>query len=112
MKKVLTAVIASALVSSAGLMADGAAVFGSKGCKACHHPTKDQLASGMGPSLQQVSAAYKANGGKAALETFLKGEGKAIVAPNKFSIMKGQLGKTKGLNDADRGALADYILSN
>jgi cytochrome c551/c552 len=112
MKKILTAVIVSAMVSSAGLMADGAAVFGSKGCKSCHHATKDQLASGMGPSLQMVSTAYKANGGKAALEKFLKGEGQAIVAPKKFSVMKPQLAKTKGLNDADRGALADFILSN
>jgi cytochrome c len=112
MKKVLAAVIASAMVTSAGLMADGAATFGSKGCKSCHHATKDQLSAGMGPSLAQVSAAYKANGGKAALEKFLKGEGSAIVAPKKFSVMKPQLAKTKPLSDADRGALADFILTH
>lgn len=112
MKKVLAAVIASAMVTSAGLMADGAGVFASKGCKSCHHATKDQLNAGMGPSLAQVSAAYKANGGKANLEKFLKGEGQAIVAPKKFSVMKPQLAKTKGLNDADRGALADFILTH
>jgi len=46
------------------------------------------------------------------LEKFMKGEGEAIVAPEKFSTMKAQLKITKKLTDAQRGDLADYILSN
>jgi cytochrome c len=113
MKKVVSVVLTLAFAASASLYADAAAgekLYKSKGCSSCHNPTKDQLASGLGPSYTMVSAAYK--GKKAALETFLNGKGEAIVAPEKFSTMKGQLKITKKLTDAQRGDLADFILTH
>jgi len=115
MKKIVSIVITLALTATASVYADAAAgehIYKKKGCSSCHHPTKDQLAMGMGPSYQQVSAKYKAAGGKAALVNFLAGKGKPIVAPAKFSTMKGQLRTTKKLSDAQRGDLADFILSH
>ncbi|MES0488681.1 MAG: c-type cytochrome [Leptospirales bacterium] len=114
MKKLLTLTVAVAVAGSMSLVfaADGATIFKKNGCTSCHNPTKDQLKSGLGPSLVNITKAYKAGGGKAALVTFLQGKGAPIVAPKKFNTMKTQLGKTKKLSDADRSALADYILSN
>jgi cytochrome c551/c552 len=115
MKKLITLVLSLAFVTTGSVYADKAAgekLYKAKGCSSCHHPTKDQLASGMGPSYQQVSAAYKKGAGKAGLEKFMKGEGEAIVAPEKASIMKGQLKVTKKLTDAQRGDIADFILSH
>jgi len=115
MKKLTTVVLSLAFVATGSIYADKAAgekIYKSKGCASCHHATKDQLAQGMGPSYQQVSAAYKKGAGKAGLEKFLKGEGEAIVNPEKASIMKGQLKNIKKLTDAQRGDLADFILSH
>ena len=114
MKKILTLTLAVAVAGSMSLVfaADGATIFKKNVCTSCHNPTKDQLKSGLGPSLQNIAVAYKADGGKTALVAFLAGKGAPIVAPKKFSTMKTQLGKTKKLSDADRGALADYILAN
>ena len=114
MKKLLTLVLSVFLTGALSLVfaggAGGQKIFKKNGCTTCHHPTKDQLGSGLGPSLQMVAKAYKGN--KAGLVKFLSGKAKPIVAPKKFGIMKTQLRKTKKLKDADRSALADYILSN
>jgi len=116
MKKLITLVVSLAVVSAGSLYADvanGQKLYKKKGCASCHHPTKDQLAQGMGPSYQQVSAAYKKASGKAGMEKFLKGEGEAIVAPEKASIMKDQVKKTtKKLSDADRADIVDFILTH
>jgi len=115
MKKLVSIALTLAFTASASVYADakaGEALYKSKGCSSCHHPTKDQLAQGMGPSYQMVSAAYKKGSGKAGLEAFLNGKGDAIVAPEKFATMKGQLKNTKKLTDAQRGDLADFILSH
>jgi cytochrome c len=115
MKKFVTVVLSLAFIATGSLFADvakGEKIYKKKGCSSCHHPTKDQLASGMGPSYQMVAAAYKKDGGKDALVTFLKGKGKPIVAPKKFSTMKGQLRNTKRLSDEERSDLADFILSH
>lgn len=117
MKKLVTISLIVALAGVGALFADaakGAKVYKKSGCASCHDPAKDQLGSGLGPSLKQISAAYKAAGGKDQLVEFLaKGKKKtAIVAPKKFGVMKAQLRKTKKLSDAQRGDLADFILSH
>lgn len=115
MKKLIGLSIIVAFVGVGSLHADSAAgekLFKKKGCSACHNPTKDQLKSGLGPSLVMVSEAYKAADGKDGLTTFLLGKGKPIVAPKKFAIMRGQLSGTKKMSDEERANLADYILSN
>lgn len=112
MKKIIGISLIMAFAAAGSIHADGEAIFKGKGCGSCHHATKDQLSSGLGPSLQNIAAAYNENGGKDALVKFLNGEGEPIVAPKKFNMMKGQLSNTKKLSDAERGELADFILSN
>lgn len=87
MKKLVTLVLSLAFIATGSVYADaknGEKLYKSKGCSSCHHPTKDQLAQGMGPSYQMVSAAYKKASGKAGIEKFLNGEGESIVAPEKL----------------------------
>jgi len=40
----------------------------------------------------------------------LKGESESIVRPQKARLMKRYIEKTKKLSDADRNALADFLL--
>ena len=115
MKKFIGLALALTLSLATGAAyADGAKVFKKKGCGSCHDAAKDQLGMGLGPSLKQISEAYKADGGKDALLNFFnKGTKKtAKVAPKKFNTMKGQLKNIKKLSADDQGALADFILSH
>jgi len=73
MKKFVSVVLSLAFAASASVYADAAAgekLYKSKGCSSCHNPTKDQMASGLGPSYVQVSAAYK--GKKSQFRKFFK----------------------------------------
>jgi cytochrome c len=115
MKKVIGLVLALAFIATSSVYADakkGEKLYKKKGCSSCHHPTKDQLAMGLGPSYAMVSAAYKKGSGREGIMKFLKGEGDAIVAPKKYSTMKGQIRNTKKWSDADRGDIADFILTH
>ena len=116
MKKLISLVAVIALTSVSSVYADaanGGTVFKKKGCTACHNPEKDQLAMGLGPSLKMISAAYKAAGGKDAMLAFMGGNDKPIVAPQKYSVMKPQVkGALKKATDAEKGDLADFILSH
>ncbi len=103
MKKILTATM---IFCGMSLAVDGAALFKQKGCNACHKPDVEAA----GPSLKRIAQAYA--GKKADLVKFLKGEGQPIVDPAKFSIMKMQLARIKGMSDAEFEALADYILKH
>ena len=85
---------------------DGEAIFKSQGCMSCH---KKQSTSKVNPSLAEISMAYQ--GKEEQLIKYLKGESEAIVRPEKANLMKRHIEKTKNLSDADRKALADYILS-
>ena len=91
---------------SAAYAGDGEAIFKSQGCMTCH---KKGGTSKINPSLAEISQAYQ--GKEAQLIKYLKGESDAIVRPEKGSMMKRQIEKTKNLSDADRKALADYMLS-
>ena len=98
-----------AVLFTAGIHAeDGAALFKSKGCAACHNPTMDQSAKGLGPSIAQIKTAYGAD--KAGLVSFLQGNGTAKVDPAKAAIMKAQLATIKSLPDASKTALAEFML--
>ncbi|HHG74080.1 MAG TPA: c-type cytochrome [Persephonella sp.] len=83
---------------------NGEALFKAKGCSACHQPEKESV----GPSLSKISQVYSKD--KSKLISFLKGEGKPIVDPQKFGIMSPQLSATKNMSDKELSALADYIL--
>ncbi|RUM59223.1 MAG: cytochrome C552 [Persephonella sp.] len=91
--------------SAGGDVKKGQQLFTANGCTACHQEKADTV----GPALAKIAQAY--TGKKEDLIKFLKGEGKAIVDPAKFSMMEPNLAKTKGLADGDLSALADYILS-
>ena len=105
-KLVAAATFGLAVAVSAAMAADGKALFASKGCAACHQATVDTV----GPSLKKIAEAYK--GKEAELIKFLKGEGKAIVDPAKFSVMQPQLNTTKSMSDEELKALAEYMLSH
>lgn len=86
--------------------ADGKAIFDSNGCSACHAPQTEVV----GPALTKIAAAY--SGKRPELISFLDGNTQPIVEPDKFSLMKPNLDKTKALTGEERAALADYILSD
>jgi cytochrome c len=99
-------ILIGALSCSPALAADGKAVFESNGCTACHAADKEMV----GPSLQEIASKYAAN--RDALVAFLGGSAAPKVDPDEFAIMKPNLTKTQALADADRAALADFILSH
>jgi len=109
MKKIviwIVSVICFVLINPAGAD-DGEAVFKSLGCMSCH---KKEGTSRINPTLAEISQAYQ---GKAAqLIQYLKGESEAIVRPAKSNLMKSKIAKTKNLADAERQAVADFILSH
>jgi cytochrome c551/c552 len=86
---------------------DGEAIFKSQGCVSCH---KKEGTSRINPSLTEISQAYQ--GKEEQLIQYLKGESEAIVRPAKSNLMKSKIAKTKNLSDADRKALADFLLSH
>jgi len=112
MTRSLLAAAALAVLPSTALAADGAALFASKACTACHHADKDQSAMGLGPSVAQIKTAYAADGkgGADAIAKFLNGEGTAIVKPDLFPIMQGQIAITKTMTAEERKAIADFIM--
>ena len=84
---------------------EGETIFKSQGCMSCH---KKESTSKVNPSLTEIATAYQ---GKAEqLIKYLKGESEAIVRPEKSSVMKRQIEKTKKLSETDRKALTDYLL--
>jgi cytochrome c len=91
---------------STALADDGEAIFKSQGCMSCH---KKEGTAKVNPSLIEIATAYQ--GKEEQLIKYLKGESEAIVRPEKSSLMKRKIEKTKNLSDADRKALADFILS-
>ena len=84
---------------------DGAAIFKSHGCAVCH---KKESSSKVNPSLTEIAAAYQ--GKQEQLIQFLNGESESIVRPQKASIMKRYIKRTKALSDEDRKALADFLM--
>ncbi len=85
--------------------ANGADLFQNNGCTACHQMD----AKTVGPSVKEIAKAYV--GKKDDLIKFLKEEGKAIVDPAQYAVMKPNLATTKKMSDAELSALADYLLS-
>jgi len=86
---------------------EGEAIFKSQGCMTCH---KKESTSKVNPSLAEISQAYQ--GKEEQLIKYFKGESEAIVKPEKSSMMKRQIEKTKNLSDADLKLLADYMLGS
>ena len=103
---------ALAVLPSSALAEDGAKLFASKACTACHHAEKDQSAYGLGPSIKMIKEAYAAEGkgGAEGVAKFLNGEGKPIVKPELYATMQAQLAMTKAMTPEQRKAIADYLM--
>ena len=112
MAKILTAILAFSLIAATALSIqaadEGQAFFEKRGCASCHNPTKDQVDMGLGPSVEQISGAYKDD--RDGLMSFLKGDGSPRVYPDQFSMMQGPLAGLSTLPEEDLGKLADHIL--
>jgi Cytochrome c551/c552 len=112
MKKLVASAVALAVITTSSFAADskkpidGKTLFQAKGCTACHQSDKDSV----GPSLKKIADVYK--GKESDLIKYLKGQGKAIVDPDKEAVMKPQLSTTKVMKDDELKALVKYILSN
>lgn len=111
MKKIVvaTAVVSATLFAGGLFAADGKTLFSQKGCTACHDLNQDRAAMGLGPAIKQISAKYK--GDSNAVVTFLKGQGKPRVYPDKYPTMQGQIAITKTLPQAELEAIAKYLVS-
>jgi cytochrome c len=111
MKRLLSALVVLFLPTSA-VAEDGAKLFTSKACTACHHAEKDQSSLGLGPSVKMIKEAYSAEGkgGAEGVAKFLNGEGKPIVKPELYPVMQAQVAMTKAMTPEQRKALAEYLM--
>ena len=80
--------------------------FRSLRCGGCHKAAGFKAP----PSLKDMAGAY--HGKEDQLTSYLKGESGPVVKPAEGNMMKRALEKTKALSDADRKALADFIMSH
>ncbi len=98
------------ILSSAAAFAavDGKELFNNKTnrCAICHKETKDAV----GPSLKTIAEFYKNNPDQ--LRAFLKGEAEPIIWPDRFNMMKPQMGKLKAMSDEEIDALVEFILKH
>ncbi len=95
---------------SAAFAADGAELFKTKACMACHDAVKDQSTMGLGPSIAMIKTSYAAAGGADGIAKFLAGEGTAIVKPELAAIMAGQVAVTKTWTADERKAVAEFLM--
>ncbi len=84
---------------------DGESIFKAQGCTSCHRPDKSTKVN---PSLADIARSYQNQSDQ--LVRYLNGEADAIVKPDKANMMKRYIERTKSLSDAERKALADYIM--
>lgn len=103
-----TAVVEAPVEEAAAnpLIDEGKALFEGEGaCLACHKPNEKVI----GPSLAEISKIYKEQ--NASIVSFLKEEGKPIVDPSQYEVMKTNFPVTKAMSDEKLNALEAYILS-
>jgi cytochrome c551/c552 len=106
MPTLMILVVAAMLCVSSGSSpaGDGAILFESLKCGACHKP--DQKAAGV--SLAEIAKAYP---DAAKLVSFFKGESPFLIESTKTGMMKGQRKNLAALSDEDKKILAAYLLS-
>ena len=115
MKKILLMLYFVCMVGIPHLAAEGAGeninggeLFQKRNCAVCHDATKDQSRYGLGPSLKQISEAYK--GREEECITFLKGGCKPRMDESRFPIMHEQVVSLKDLSDSQVRSLSRFIL--
>lgn len=84
----------------------GKELFNGKGmCYSCHHPTKKII----GPSITEIAKVYQKE--NANMIAFLRGEGKPIIDPSQYEIMKANFAITKVMSEEELQAIENYIYS-
>lgn len=84
----------------------GEQIFAGKGnCVACHKPNEKVI----GPSLQDIAKIYKEQNGD--MVNFLKGNGKPLVDPSQYEVMKANFAITKTMSDEELKGLEAYVYS-
>lgn len=84
----------------------GQEIFDGKGnCYTCHKPD----AQAIGPSIKAIAKIYTDQ--KADMVTFLKGEGKPIVKPEQYEVMKTNFYLTKTFSNEELKAVEAYMHS-
>jgi cytochrome c551/c552 len=108
MKKAAYVLVAGVLLTALPALGaePGEAVFKSLGCMGCHKPAGKSKTT---PSLVDIASAYA--GKKEQLIDYLIGQRGPIIRPERAGMMNSKIQKTAALADADRAALADFILS-
>ena len=85
---------------------EGQALFEGKGtCNTCHKPNEKVI----GPSIADISKIYKEQ--NASIVSFLKEEGKPLVDPEQYEVMKANFAITKLMSDDELKALEAYMHS-
>jgi len=88
------------------LVSAGKEIFEGKGtCVACHQPASKTV----GPSIQEIAKIYSEK--NADIVVFLKGEGKPIVDPSQYEIMKANFAITKQMTEEELKAIEAYMQS-
>jgi cytochrome c551/c552 len=107
MKRLICLLSLGVFLAAASVQAQqGAAIFEAQRCGTCHKPDIAKA----GPSLAEMGQAYQEKEGL--LVGYLKGEAEPLIEWGKGSLMKRAIEKTKALSDADRRALAEFIISH
>ena len=78
---------------------------GAGNCFACHKPDQKIV----GPSISEIAEIYKKQNGD--IVDFLKGNGKPIVDPSQYEVMKTNFAITKNMTDQELEGLEAYIYS-
>ena len=78
---------------------------GAGNCFACHKPDQKIV----GPSISEIAKIYKTQNGD--IVDFLKGNGKPIVDPSQYEVMKTNFAITKNMTDEELKGLEAYIYS-
>ena len=107
MKRLGSVLLLSVFFAAVSVQAQqGATIFETQRCGTCHKPDMAKA----GPSLLEMAQAYQGKGDQ--LISYLKGEAEPVMERGKAGLMKRAIEKTKALSDADRKALADFIISH
>jgi cytochrome c len=84
----------------------GKKLFEGKGaCLSCHQPDKKII----GPSIKEIATIYKNE--NADMIAFLREEGKPIVDPSQYEVMRTNFAVTKSMSDEELQAIVDYMYS-
>ena len=92
-------------VEEAIVSIDGAELFASSGCVACHQTEVKTV----GPAIIEIKEAYSGNSD--GLTAFLKGEADAIVDVAMAAVMAPQIETTKAMTVDERAAIIEYLLN-